>query len=90
MLAEHPSQRDWLRQHHGIDEYLEMMERWTRANGQRARASNWPKDSAATRDIPTRKSPLLNEWLGVRPWCAGVNLYRSLPYVAHDRHHDIP
>jgi N-acetylglucosamine malate deacetylase 1 len=36
MLAEHKSQRDWLRAHHGIDEYLEIMERWTRANGKRA------------------------------------------------------
>lgn len=36
MLAEHASQRQWLLQHHGIDDYLEMMERWTRENGRRA------------------------------------------------------
>ena len=33
MLAEHASQREWLRQHHGTDDYLEEMERWTRARG---------------------------------------------------------
>ena len=33
MLAEHASQREWLRQHHGIDDYLEEMERWTRERG---------------------------------------------------------
>src|SRR5260370_27063269 len=33
MLAEHASQRVWLRQHHGTDDYLEAMERWTRERG---------------------------------------------------------
>ncbi len=33
MLAEHASQRNWLRQHHGTDDYLEAMERWTRERG---------------------------------------------------------
>jgi LmbE family N-acetylglucosaminyl deacetylase len=33
MLAEHASQRNWLRQHHGMDDYLEAMERWTRERG---------------------------------------------------------
>lgn len=33
MLAEHASQRDWLRAHHGVDEYLIEMERWTRERG---------------------------------------------------------
>jgi N-acetylglucosamine malate deacetylase 1 len=33
MLAEHASQRMWLRQHHGTDDYLEAMERWTRERG---------------------------------------------------------
>lgn len=36
MLACHASQREWLRKQHGIDEYLEMMERWTREVGHRA------------------------------------------------------
>ena len=34
MLAEHASQRVWLRQHHGMDNYLDEMERWTRARGE--------------------------------------------------------
>jgi LmbE family N-acetylglucosaminyl deacetylase len=33
MLAEHTSQREWLRRHHGVDEYLLEMERWTRERG---------------------------------------------------------
>jgi N-acetylglucosamine malate deacetylase 1 len=33
MLAEHASQRAWLRRHHGVDEYLLEMERWTRERG---------------------------------------------------------
>jgi LmbE family N-acetylglucosaminyl deacetylase len=33
MLAEHASQRNWLRKHHGVDEYLLEMERWTRERG---------------------------------------------------------
>jgi LmbE family N-acetylglucosaminyl deacetylase len=33
MLAEHASQRNWLRQHHGTDDYLEAMERWTHERG---------------------------------------------------------
>jgi N-acetylglucosamine malate deacetylase 1 len=33
MLAEHASQREWLREHHGVDEYLDAMERWTRDCG---------------------------------------------------------
>lgn len=36
MLARHKSQREWLLKHHGIDDYLAMMERWTREIGQRA------------------------------------------------------
>ena len=33
MLAKHASQRDWLRRQHGIDDYLDTMERWTRERG---------------------------------------------------------
>ena len=34
MLAEHASQRMWLKQHHGTGDYLEEMEHWTRERGQ--------------------------------------------------------
>jgi LmbE family N-acetylglucosaminyl deacetylase len=37
MLAEHASQRDWLRAHHGMDEYLEGVRRWARERGRLAR-----------------------------------------------------
>jgi LmbE family N-acetylglucosaminyl deacetylase len=33
MLASHTSQRDWLRRQHGIDDYIETMEKWTRERG---------------------------------------------------------
>ncbi len=36
MLAEHVSQREWLRAQHGMDDYLIAMEEWTRAQGRRA------------------------------------------------------
>ena len=36
MLARHESQRAWLKQQHGLDDYLKQMEDWTRACGVRA------------------------------------------------------
>jgi LmbE family N-acetylglucosaminyl deacetylase len=33
MLAEHRSQREWLQKHHGLDDYMIMMEEHTRARG---------------------------------------------------------
>ncbi len=33
MLAEHRSQQEWLQHQHGIPDYLEKMENWTRARG---------------------------------------------------------
>jgi LmbE family N-acetylglucosaminyl deacetylase len=33
MLACHNSQRLWLKEHHGMDDYLESMEKWTRERG---------------------------------------------------------
>lgn len=40
MLAKHVSQREWLRSHHGIDEYLLQMERWTVERGALAGVSH--------------------------------------------------
>jgi LmbE family N-acetylglucosaminyl deacetylase len=34
MLAEHKSQREWLRVQHGMDEYIEEMRRWSAAQGE--------------------------------------------------------
>ena len=36
LLACHESQRNWLRQHHGMDEYLDSVSRWNAALGERA------------------------------------------------------
>ncbi len=36
MLACHASQRNWLLRQHGIDEYIQMQETWSRARGQQA------------------------------------------------------
>ena len=33
MLAEHASQREWLRAQHGVDEYLQSQARWSAARG---------------------------------------------------------
>ncbi len=33
MLAKHASQREWLRKHHGMDEYIESMRRWAAQRG---------------------------------------------------------
>jgi LmbE family N-acetylglucosaminyl deacetylase len=35
MLAAHASQREWLRKHHGMDQYLESMRQWARRRGER-------------------------------------------------------
>ncbi|HSV73074.1 MAG TPA: PIG-L deacetylase family protein [Chthonomonadales bacterium] len=35
-LACHASQREWLRAHHGVDEYVEAMRRWSEARGAEA------------------------------------------------------
>jgi LmbE family N-acetylglucosaminyl deacetylase len=63
MLAEHGSQREWLRQHHGIDEYLDLMERWTRANGRRA-GIEMGEGFRHYKGHPYPESPLLEELLG--------------------------
>ena len=55
MLSEHASQRAWLRRHHGTDDYLDAMERWTRECGRRA-GSHTAKDTASTAATPTRKA----------------------------------
>jgi len=62
MLAEHESQRRWLRQHHGMDNYLEMMEAWTRACGRRA-GIEYGEGFRRYKGHPYPESPLLEELL---------------------------
>jgi LmbE family N-acetylglucosaminyl deacetylase len=63
MLSEHASQREWLRHHHGTDDYLERMERWTRERGDRAGFS-YGEGFRQYRGHPYPRSPLLQELLG--------------------------
>ena len=62
MLAEHASQREWLRRHHGVDEYLVEMERWTRQRGALAGVS-FGEGFRRYRGHPYPQTPLLEEWL---------------------------
>lgn len=63
MLAAHESQREWLRQHHGTDDYLDTMEGWTRRRGELA---GWAYGEGfrAYHGHPYPQSPLLEEFLG--------------------------
>lgn len=63
MLAQHRSQREWLRKQHGVDEYLEMMERWTRARGGLV-GIEFGEGFRQYRGHPYPQSPLLEELLG--------------------------
>ena len=65
MLSQHASQREWLRKHHGTDDYLHAMERWTRACGQRAGFSHG-EGFRQYRGHPYPQTPLLQELLGAR------------------------
>jgi LmbE family N-acetylglucosaminyl deacetylase len=63
MLAEHASQREWLRAQHGMDDYLVTMERWTREQGRRAGVV-FAEGFRRHRGHPYPQSPLLEELLG--------------------------
>jgi LmbE family N-acetylglucosaminyl deacetylase len=63
MLAEHASQRDWLRRHHGVDEYLEAMERWTAERGGLAEV-RYGEGFRQYRGHAYPQTPLLQELLG--------------------------
>jgi LmbE family N-acetylglucosaminyl deacetylase len=62
MLAEHSSQREWLRQQHGMDDYLLTMERWTRELGRRAGVI-FAEGFRHYRGHPYPETPLLEELL---------------------------
>lgn len=76
MLAEHASQRDWLLKHHGIDDYLLMMERWTREQGRRA-GVQFAEGFRRYKGHPYPQTPLLEELLPGR-------------VLAGHREHDLP
>jgi N-acetylglucosamine malate deacetylase 1 len=63
MLARHKSQREWLLKHHGIDDYLAMMERWTRDIGRRA-GLDLAEGFRRYKGHPYPQTALLEELLG--------------------------
>jgi LmbE family N-acetylglucosaminyl deacetylase len=63
MLACHESQRSWLREQHSIDNYLEAMERWTRAVGRRA-GCEFAEGFRRYKGHPYPQTPLLEEMMG--------------------------
>jgi LmbE family N-acetylglucosaminyl deacetylase len=63
MLAEHRSQRDWLAKHHGIDDYLEQMERWCAQTGGRA-GVQFAEGFMQCHRHSYPQTPLLQELLG--------------------------
>lgn len=76
MLAEHKSQRDWLLKHHGMDDYLLNMERWTRLHGGRA-GVEYAEGFRRYKGHPYPETPLLEDLLGTA----------VLPV---ERRHDLP
>ncbi|MGH9628028.1 MAG: PIG-L deacetylase family protein [Bryobacteraceae bacterium] len=63
MFACHQSQRDWLRTHHHMDDYLETMEQWTREQGRRANIT-YGEGFRPYHCHPYPQSPLLEELVG--------------------------
>ena len=63
MLSRHASQREWLKKQHGIDDYLDTMERWTRSIGQRA-GLKMAEGFRRYKGHPYPQSALLEELLG--------------------------
>jgi len=62
MLAAHASQRAWLKHHHGTDDYLEQMERWTRERGELVGVA-YGEGFRQYRGHPYPAHPLLEELL---------------------------
>lgn len=63
MLARHESQRQWLLRHHGMDNYLETMEQWTRSRGRLA-GCEFGEGFRLYKGHPYPQTPLLEELLG--------------------------
>jgi LmbE family N-acetylglucosaminyl deacetylase len=63
MLMEHKSQREWLLRHHGIDDYILMMERQTREIGRRA-GCEYAEGFRRYKGHPYPQTPLLEELVG--------------------------
>lgn len=62
MLAAHESQREWLRHHHGMDNYMTTMEEWTRRCGERG-GFEFGEGFRRYKGHPYPESPLLEDLL---------------------------
>lgn len=65
MLARHSSQREWLKRQHGIDDYIETMEEWTRSRGRLA-GLEYAEGFRRYPGHPYPQTPLLEKLLGTR------------------------
>lgn len=65
MLASHASQREWLRRQHGIDDYIQTMEKWTRERGGIV-GVEFGEGFRRYPGHPYPQTPLLEELLGFR------------------------
>lgn len=63
MLAAHESQRKWLQQHHGMDDYIQTMDEWTRACG-RAAGIEYGEGFRHYKGHPYPRTPVLEEAIG--------------------------
>jgi LmbE family N-acetylglucosaminyl deacetylase len=63
MLACHVSQRNWLKKHHGMDNYIETMREWTQDRGRLA-GVGWGEGFRQYMCHPYPRTPLLQELLG--------------------------
>jgi LmbE family N-acetylglucosaminyl deacetylase len=63
MLACHASQRDWLRSHHGMDEYMDAMRRWSAERGRQVGAE-YAEAFVQHRGHPFPQNDLLGELFG--------------------------
>jgi LmbE family N-acetylglucosaminyl deacetylase len=68
MLAHHASQREWLRRHHGMDDYMLQMETSTRSSGETS-GFQFGECFRQYRGHPYPQTPLLQDLLG-----AGVKM----------------
>jgi len=62
LLACHASQREWLRAHHGMDEYIEAMKRWSRQLGEIA-GCEYAEGFRPHHGHPYPRTPLLEDLL---------------------------
>ena len=63
MLACHESQREWLRKHHGMDDFVDQMVKWTRAAGERV-GIRYGEGFRRYKVAPFPQTSLLPELLG--------------------------